>query len=124
MANVLGLRRCTKTLAEAVSGFVRAHLDPSHEPWAFRVRAWTPREIVRVFEALVGPTQLSIDGFFTLNAQHGDVDLLKRRYAAIVHASRAMTAAARVLPPLRYVADSLYAEARNERGGAVSAVAC
>jgi SAM-dependent methyltransferase len=118
MANLLGLRRMTQTLAERGRDFVRRLRDPAFSPWAFRVRSWTPREIARCFEELVGPTTLSIDGFFSLNAQLGDVDLLRRRYAAVVHASRALTRLAGLLPRMLYVADSLYAQARNTRGAA------
>ncbi|HSZ82502.1 MAG TPA: class I SAM-dependent methyltransferase, partial [Polyangia bacterium] len=121
MANILGLRRIMKTVAEAGYDLFRRLRDPSYAPWAFRVRAWTPKEITHCFEELVGPTTLSIDGFFTLNAQLTDVDLLQRRYAAVVHASRALTGLARVVPPLLNVADSLYAQARNTRGGSVVA---
>jgi SAM-dependent methyltransferase len=121
MANILGLRRIMKTAAETGYDLFRGLRDPSYTPWVFRVRAWTPKEIVRCFEELVGPTTLSIDGFFTLNAQLADVDLLRLRYAAVVHASRALTRFARIVPPLLNVADSLYAQARNTRGGSVVA---
>jgi hypothetical protein len=117
MANILGVRRISMALGEAVRDLVDRFRDPNFSPWAFRVRAWTPREMRRCFEELVGPTSLSIDGFFSLNAQISDVDLLQRRYAAVVHASYALTRVARVFPSLLYLADSLYVEARNTRGG-------
>ena len=119
MANILGLRRIIKTAAEACYDLYRRLRDPAYVPWVFRVRAWTPKEITRCFEEVVGPTTLSIDGFFTLNAQLADVNLLQRRYAAVVHASRALMRLARIVPSLLNVADSLYAQARNTRGGSV-----
>jgi uncharacterized protein YbaR (Trm112 family) len=117
MANILGIRRIAKTLSELATEYGHLLRGHPYEPWIFRVRAWTPHEIRQVFDQVVGPTTLSIDGFFSLNAQTSDIDLLKRRYAAVVYASRAMVALSRALPPLMYAADSLYADARNTRGG-------
>ena len=120
MANAFGMRRLTKTLAEAGRDLVKRLVDPQFVPWSFRVRAWTLPEIRRCFEELVGPTNISVDGFFSLNAQPADADLLRRRYAAIVRASQALVALSRALPPLAYVADSLYAEARCRHTSNVS----
>ena len=41
----------------------------------FEVRYWKPSELKRVF-GRIGPTELSTDGFFTLNPQKRDLDLL------------------------------------------------
>ena len=41
----------------------------------FEVRYWTPAELKRVF-GRIGPTELTTDGFFTLNPQKRDLDLL------------------------------------------------
>jgi hypothetical protein len=118
MANVFGPRRLTKALADVAQDAAKRLSNPAFESWSFRVRAWTLPEIRRCFEELVGPTTISVDGFFSLNAQAADVDLLLRRYAAVVRASGALTRLARHVPALAYVADSLYAEATNERGEA------
>jgi SAM-dependent methyltransferase/uncharacterized protein YbaR (Trm112 family) len=56
---------------------------------AFEVRYWKPSELKRVF-GRIGPTELSTDGFFTLNPQKRDLDLLPRRFRAVVRASEAM----------------------------------
>jgi hypothetical protein len=116
MANVFGLRRLTKGLADAIRDRVKALADPQFTRWPFRVRSWTLPEIRRCFTDLVGPTTVSVDGFFSLNAQPADADPLRRRYAAVIHASRVLVGLSRVVPPLAYVADSLYAEAKNTRG--------
>lgn len=52
----------------------------------FEVRYWRPSELRRVFGA-IGPTELSTDGFFTLNPQASDLDLLPPRFRAVVRAS-------------------------------------
>src|SRR5678816_864069 len=53
---------------------------------AFEVRYWTPSELKRVF-GRIGPTELRTDGFFTLNPQKRDLDLLPARFRAVVHVS-------------------------------------
>jgi SAM-dependent methyltransferase/uncharacterized protein YbaR (Trm112 family) len=55
----------------------------------FEVRYWQPAELRRVF-GTIGPTELSTDGFFTLNPQTSDLDLLPRRYRALVRVSEAL----------------------------------
>jgi 2-polyprenyl-3-methyl-5-hydroxy-6-metoxy-1,4-benzoquinol methylase/uncharacterized protein YbaR (Trm112 family) len=56
---------------------------------AFEVRYWKPSELKRVF-GRIGPTELSTDGFFTLNPQKRDLDLLPRRFRAVVRVSEAL----------------------------------
>jgi SAM-dependent methyltransferase len=55
----------------------------------FEVRYWTPADLSRVF-GRIGPTELSTDGFFTLNPQKRDLDLLPRKFRAVVRASDAL----------------------------------
>jgi SAM-dependent methyltransferase/uncharacterized protein YbaR (Trm112 family) len=56
---------------------------------AFEVRYWKPSELKRVF-GRIGPTELRTDGFFTLNPQKRDLDLLPARFRAVVHVSEAL----------------------------------
>ncbi len=79
----------------------------------FDVRYWGPLELKRELESRVGPTRLSVDGFFTLNPQPTDLALLPARYRAVVHASEALRRAAGVVRPLTLVADSVYARSRR-----------
>jgi SAM-dependent methyltransferase/uncharacterized protein YbaR (Trm112 family) len=55
----------------------------------FEVRYWRPAELKRVFSR-VGPSELSTDGFFTLNPQKRDLDLLPLRFRAVVRVSEAL----------------------------------
>lgn len=55
----------------------------------FEVRYWMPPELRRVF-GRIGPTELFTDGFFTLNPQKRDLDLLPPRFRAIVQVSEAL----------------------------------
>jgi SAM-dependent methyltransferase len=78
----------------------------------FGVRRYSPGELVEMFERRLGPARLDVDGFFTLNAQPADLDLLPGRYRLIVRASEALRRLSATFPALRRVADSLYIHAR------------
>jgi hypothetical protein len=81
----------------------------------FRVRYWTPRELERTFREIIGPSELVADGFFSLNPQAADVDLLPARYRAVVRLSEMLRRLSERAPLLRHLADSLYVRSRNER---------
>jgi len=83
------------------------------EPRNFEVRYWRPAELLSVFNTQIGPAELSVDGFFSLNIQPNDLHLLSARYRAIVHSSEALRWMSRRLPWLTNLADSLYV--RSER---------
>jgi SAM-dependent methyltransferase/uncharacterized protein YbaR (Trm112 family) len=55
----------------------------------FEVRYWTPSQLRSVF-GRIGATELSTDGYFTLNPQKRDLDLLPARFRAIVRVSEAL----------------------------------
>jgi SAM-dependent methyltransferase len=74
----------------------------------FEVRYWTVPELKRVFGSAIGPSQVAVDGFFSLNPQISDVRLLPRKYRPIVYASEGLRRLSAAVPPLAYVADSLY----------------
>jgi ubiquinone/menaquinone biosynthesis C-methylase UbiE/uncharacterized protein YbaR (Trm112 family) len=101
MPNVFGIR-CF--YHQARRGF--------RETREFEVRYWTAGELRKAF-ARIGPAQISVDGFFSLNAQISDVHLMPPRYRAIVYASEALRKASESVPALTYVADSLYVSARK-----------
>jgi SAM-dependent methyltransferase len=75
---------------------------------AFRVRYWTPKEMRTTFEARVGPSQVEVDGFFSLNVQPADLDLMPNRYRMLIRTSERLRRWSEDLPALRSVADSLY----------------
>jgi len=74
----------------------------------FDVRYWRPSELRSVFKAIMGSARLSVDGYFSLNAQKSDLRFLPRRYRALVRTSHALRQLSRNCPPLLYAADSLY----------------
>ena len=91
MANVWGLRSLFNQLRE------RRFREPRT---LFDVRYWSPRELRRELDRAVGPTELSVDGFLTLNPQPADLPLLPRRYRALVRLSETYRKASRRFPRL------------------------
>jgi SAM-dependent methyltransferase len=104
LANVWGPRSLFNQLRE------RRFREPRS---LFDVRYWSPGELRGALDTAVGETELSVDGFLTLNAQPADLPLLPRRYRALVHVSEAYRKASRRLPWLVQAADSLYAASRG-----------
>jgi SAM-dependent methyltransferase len=72
------------------------------------VRYWRPKDLKSTFSRCIGPTRLSIDGFFTINPQRSDLDLLPLRYKAVVLVSEALRHIGAIVPALKYIADSIY----------------
>jgi hypothetical protein len=97
MAQKFGLRNIVQQLRR---GF--------RAPKAFEVRYWPGEALREVFETGVGPTTLTVDGFFSLNAQSADLDLLKPHHRVIVHVSNALQRASTRWPALVGAADSVY----------------
>jgi SAM-dependent methyltransferase/uncharacterized protein YbaR (Trm112 family) len=103
MANLLGVRQLYNQARDTIRG----------ETNVFRVRRWLPTELVGAFEELIGPASLTADGYFSLNAQPTDVDLLRPFQRAVVRTSEALKGVSRRFPPLAFVADSVFVEARR-----------
>jgi SAM-dependent methyltransferase/uncharacterized protein YbaR (Trm112 family) len=74
----------------------------------FEVRYWTPHQLRSTFAAAVGPSRLTVDGFFSLNAQFSDLRFLPRKYQVLVQLSESLRRASLRISGLGYVADSLY----------------
>lgn len=79
----------------------------------FEVRYWLPGELLSAFREELGPTEVEVDGFFSLNPQVSDLRFLPLKYQAVVRASDVLRKVSHLLPPLRYVADSLYLRTRR-----------
>jgi ubiquinone/menaquinone biosynthesis C-methylase UbiE len=76
----------------------------------FHVRYWTPRELRAMFTEIVGPSQVYPEGFFSLDAQGADIDMLPLAEAAVVRLSEQLCRASRHFPPLSAMADSIYVD--------------
>jgi len=79
----------------------------------FEVRYWRPAELLSAFADGIGPSELSVDGYFSLNVQPSDLHLLPARYRALVRASEGLRRMSAKIPLLAKVADSLYVTARR-----------
>jgi SAM-dependent methyltransferase/uncharacterized protein YbaR (Trm112 family) len=78
------------------------------EPRDFDVRYWKPAELLEAFTNGIGPSELSVDGYFSLNVQASDLRFLPAKYRALVRTSEALRKLSHYVPPLVKVADSLY----------------
>jgi SAM-dependent methyltransferase len=103
MANLLGVRQLYNQARDTIRG----------EQNLFRVRRWLPSELMATFRELVGPAELTADGYFSLNAQPTDVDLLRPLPRAVVRASEMLKGVSRRFSPLALVADSVFIDARR-----------
>ena len=74
----------------------------------FRVRYWSAPEMRDAFDLIVGPSSVEVDGFFSLNVQPSDLDLMPSRNRALIHISEWLRGWSRDIPALCHVADSLY----------------
>ncbi|MGE5272289.1 MAG: methyltransferase domain-containing protein [Verrucomicrobiota bacterium] len=75
------------------------------------VRYWTIPELRAAFGA-IGAVSITADGFFTINPQVGDLDLLPARSRAVVRVSDALRRASTHAPFLVQVADSVVVRAK------------
>jgi 2-polyprenyl-3-methyl-5-hydroxy-6-metoxy-1,4-benzoquinol methylase/uncharacterized protein YbaR (Trm112 family) len=97
MANAFGIRSMQNQLRR---GF--------REPTDFNVRFWRPTELQSTFSALLGDTEISVDGYFGLGIQASDSSLLPFRYRVIVRASEVIKRLSRKVKWVRFLADSVY----------------
>ena len=74
----------------------------------FEVRYWTPGELKKVFNSHIGPTSLLADGYFCLNPQPTDLDILPFEYGLVVKASDVLRRLSLRWAWMVYGADSLY----------------
>ena len=80
----------------------------------FEVSFYMPRQMRKEMEQRIGPTHVSVDGYFGLGIQPADIDLMPMFERTIIFASEALRRISKKFPPLKMVADSLYFESRAE----------
>jgi SAM-dependent methyltransferase len=81
------------------------------EPVNFEVRYWSPAELIRTFDDLIGPTVLTTDCFFGLGWQWSDFAHMRHLHKPILVASEVFKRLSAVVVPLRRVADSVFCTA-------------
>jgi SAM-dependent methyltransferase len=112
MANGLGPRNMWVQLRRGLRE--RAYFD---------VHYWSPRSLRRAFEGAIGPSALEADGFFSLNPQASDLDLLRARHRLVVTLSERLRKLSRRWPWLVHCADSVYVTSRRAAAPATRAAA-
>lgn len=85
------------------------------EPTGFEVRYWTPRELVKTFRDVLGPSELSVDGYFGLGIQAEDAKLLPLKHRVVIRSSEALRTLTKLIPPMLNVADSLYVKSIRQK---------
>ena len=106
------------TCALAVAEFGNASSLPKldvrpgfREERDFEVRFWRPAELLAAFNCSIGPSELSVDGFFPLNVQPNGIRLLPARYRALVRTSEVLRRLSKKVPASTKLADNLYVNA-------------
>lgn len=99
MPNRYGLRSIYHQLRR-----LRSSAEPSD------VRYWAPSELLRAFTEEIGPSHLSIDGFFGLGIQAGNAADFLPHHRCIVALSEFLRRAAWLMP----LADSLYVHSQPD----------
>lgn len=103
MANTFGMRNLFSRLRRLFKA-----------PKAFDVVYWKPSEMNNTFNTLIGPSSLSADGFFSLNAQVSDREMLPWRYQLIVLSSEALRHISEKCHWMVFFADSIYIRSTRE----------
>lgn len=77
------------------------------------MRYWTPAELQKTFANVIGPTSLSVDGYFGLGIQKSDLDMLPPKYQVIVRCSEVLRAMSRRARWMLQFADSIYVKSKR-----------
>lgn len=79
-------------------------------PQGFLVRYYTPFQLLSLFQKVIGPSKLSVDGFLGLGVQNQNYSLLPLKSKIVVLVSEGL----KKLPFLKLLADSLYVHSYKE----------
>ncbi len=102
MANMFGVRSLYHQIRR---GFKK--------PTNFQVRYRRPSQLKNAFEKFIGPSRVFVDGFFALNPQESDLDLLPLRYQIVIKLSNALRRFSEKVHGVGYLADSLYIQSKK-----------
>jgi 2-polyprenyl-3-methyl-5-hydroxy-6-metoxy-1,4-benzoquinol methylase len=104
MANAIGVRSLQLQMQR---GFREAR--------EFQVRYWTLRELRRTFSQLIGPSSVSVDGYFGLGIQRSDVSMMGLGPRLVVYCSELLRKLSTTLRWMSYFGDSLYVQSIHRR---------
>ena len=83
------------------------------EPTNFEVRYWRPQEMLRDFNRMIGPSELSADCYFGLGLQAADRLVMPRSKRLLLSGSEFLRRASAHSGLVRQLADSLYVSSRR-----------
>jgi ubiquinone/menaquinone biosynthesis C-methylase UbiE/uncharacterized protein YbaR (Trm112 family) len=83
----------------------------------FLVRFWPQGKLRRTFTELIGPTTVTVDGFFSLGAQTPDLELLPWKYRCVVRSSDFLRGLCKHAGWLGQFADSIYLQSEPAKKG-------
>ena len=82
-------------------------------PTGFNVRYWSLAELRRMFGGIIGDTSFSVDCFFGIGLQAADKRLMPPAFQTAITVSEALRSLSQVLPPVTWLADSVYVHSRK-----------
>ena len=82
-------------------------------PSGFNVRYWSLAELQKTFGTLIGDTTFSVDCFFGIGLQAADKRLMPPAFQAAITVSEILRSLSQVLPPITWLADSVYVHSRK-----------
>jgi 2-polyprenyl-3-methyl-5-hydroxy-6-metoxy-1,4-benzoquinol methylase/uncharacterized protein YbaR (Trm112 family) len=85
------------------------------EGTGFNVRYYKPDELLALFAHTIGPSRLSVDGFFGLGLQGGDRRFMPLKYRLVLSASHVLRNLVPYVRSLINLADSLYVTSEKMR---------
>jgi SAM-dependent methyltransferase len=85
------------------------------EARGFQVRYWTLPELRSTFSQLIGPSSVSVDGYFGLGIQRSDVSMMGRGPRLVVYCSELLRKLSTTLHWMSYFGDSLYVQSIHRR---------
>jgi hypothetical protein len=77
-------------------------------PRDFEVRYRRVADLIRMCYSEGDDVRVEVDGFFSLNPQSTDLDLLRPRYRLVVHVSEALRKVGIGIPWSKHIADSIF----------------
>ena len=78
----------------------------------FEVRYWSIPELKKVFRKSIGNTVISVDCYFGLGLQKSDLKYMSSKLKIIICVSEILRKISTFLPPMKYLADSVYVRSR------------
>jgi hypothetical protein len=77
----------------------------------FEVRYWSIPRLEALFARAIGMPTISVDCYFGIGLQRSDWPLMSPFRKLVLAASEVLRGTSKVIPPLKYVADSVYVSA-------------